>query len=102
MRLSFTVPALCVLLFPVSDAFNVAAQAEYIYSKDGGYGAIAVPTTDKISLYEFTGMGAWTVGKHYKLRVEVRADLSNQEIFAKGTTPRKNQVTGLVGALAYF
>jgi hypothetical protein len=88
--------------FIVNDSFNVAARAEYVYSKNGGYGAITVPTTDKISFYELTGMGAWTVGKHYELRLEVRADLSDQELFDKGGTPRKNQVTGLVGALAYF
>jgi len=28
--------------------------------------------------------------------------MSDQDIFMKGTTPRKNQVTGLLGALAYF
>jgi hypothetical protein len=88
--------------FILSDAFNVAARAEYVYSKAGGYGAITVPTTDKISFYELTGMLAWTVDKHYELRLEGRADLSNQEVFLKGTTPRKNQVTGLLGALAYF
>jgi hypothetical protein len=88
--------------FIVNDSFNVAARAEYVSSKNGSYGAIVVPTTDKIAFYEFTGMGAWTVGKHYELRLEIRADMSDQEIFAKGTAPRKNQVTGLVGALAYF
>jgi hypothetical protein len=42
------------------------------------------------------------VGKHYELRLELRADMSDQNIFDKGGTPRKNQVTGLLGALAYF
>jgi hypothetical protein len=88
--------------FILNDAFNVAARAEYVYSKAGGYGAITVPTTDKLSFYELTGMVAWTVGKHYELRIEGRADLANQEVFVKGATPRKNQITGLVGALAYF
>jgi hypothetical protein len=88
--------------FILSDAFNVAARAEYIYSKNGGYGAIVVPTTDKISFYEVTAMGAWTMGGHYELRLEVRADMANQEVFDKGGTARKNQVTGLLGALAYF
>ena len=80
----------------------MAARAEYVYDKNGGYGAIAIPTSDKISFYEFTGMAAWTVAKHYELRLEIRADMSDQQMFAKGATARKNQVTGLLGALAYF
>ena len=88
--------------FILNDSFTVAARAEYVYDKSGGYGAIALPTTDKISFYEVTGMGAWTVGKHYEMRLEIRADMSDQEMFNKGGTPRKNQVTGLLAALAYF
>ena len=45
------------------------------------------------------------MGKHYELRAEVRADMSNKEVFLKGTAAapnRKNQVTGLLAALAYF
>jgi hypothetical protein len=42
------------------------------------------------------------VGKHYELRAEVRADMSDKEVFLKGTTAKKNQVTGLLAALAYF
>lgn len=84
----------------LNDSFTVAARAEYVSSKNGGYGG--VNPTGTAALYELTGMGAWTVGKHYELRLEVRADMSDQEIFDKGGTPRKNQVTGLLGALAYF
>jgi hypothetical protein len=85
--------------FILSDAFTLAARAEYLKSKNGySLGATALDG----SLYEFTGMGAWTVGKHYELRLEIRADMSNQEIFDKGGALRKNQVTGLLGALAYF
>jgi hypothetical protein len=87
--------------YTLSDAFNVAARLEYLYSKNGGYGAGLLPT-DATSLYEVTGQGAWTVGKHYELRLEIRADLANKEVFDKGGTPRKNQVTGLLAALAYF
>jgi hypothetical protein len=82
--------------FIVSDAFNVAARAEYLKNKN------LYIASDESSIYEFTGMGAWTVGKHYELRAEVRADMSNHELFDKGGTPRKNQVTGLLAALAYF
>ena len=84
----------------ISDAFNVAARAEYIYDKSGGY--VVANAQDTVSLYEFTGQGAWTVNKHYELRLEIRADMSNKEEFAKGATPKKNQVTGLLAALAYF
>ncbi len=88
----------------INDQFNVAARAEYLYSKNGGYAGLLLPSADtpKVSLYELTGMAAWTMGKHYEARLEVRADLSNKDELLKGTTPRTNQVTGLVGALAYF
>jgi hypothetical protein len=85
----------------INDSFNVAARAEYLYDKGGVYGGM-MTTEDKVSLYEFTGQGSWTVGKHYELRLEVRADMSNKEEFTKGDTARKNQVTGLLAALAYF
>jgi predicted heme/steroid binding protein len=82
--------------FILSDAFNLAARAEYLKSKNGAY----IPVDG--ALYEFSGQAAWTVDKHYELRFEVRADMSDKEVFVKGTTPKKNQVTGLVAALAYF
>ena len=78
----------------------LAARVEYVKNKN-----TAMFGTFDGSLYEFTGLGAWTVGKHYELRAEVRADMSDKELFLKGTsaTPnRKNQVTGLLAALAYF
>jgi predicted heme/steroid binding protein len=80
----------------LSDAFNLAARAEYVKSKNGAY----IPVDGAI--YEFTGQAAWTVDKHYELRFEVRADMSDKEVFMKGTEAKKNQVTGLVAALAYF
>lgn len=87
--------------FTINDSFNVAARAEYIMSKKDGYIAPDATASDA-SLYEFTGQGAWTVGKHYELRLEIRADMSDKKVFKKGTTPKKNQVTGLLAALAYF
>jgi hypothetical protein len=82
--------------FIVNDLFTAALRAEYVKSKNGGY----LPVDG--SIYEVAAQGAWTMGKHYELRAELRADLSDQEIFFKGPTPRKNQVTGLLAALAYF
>jgi hypothetical protein len=89
--------------FTINDSFNVAARAEYLMSKKNGYIASPDPATPlDASIYEITGQGAWTVGKHYELRLEIRADMSDKEIFSKGLTPKKNQVTGLLAALAYF
>jgi hypothetical protein len=84
--------------FILNDSFTVAARAEYVKSKNGAF----VPGLASAAVYEVTGMGAYTVDKHYELRLEVRADMSDQNIFDKGGTPRKNQVTGLLAALAYF
>ena len=88
--------------YTINDSFNVAARVEYLYSKNGGY--FGTPPTDKASIYEVTGQGAWTVNKHYELRLEIRADMSDKDLFFKASlTPnRKNQVTGLLAALAYF
>jgi hypothetical protein len=91
--------------YTISDAFNVAARAEYIYDKGGAYLVATGTTEDAVSLYEITGQGAWTVGKHYELRLEIRADMANKDEFVKGAAAapnRKNQVTGLLAALAYF
>jgi hypothetical protein len=86
----------------LSDAFNVAARAEYLMSKKDGYIAPDPTAPSDASLYEITAQGAWTVGKHYELRLEFRADMSDKDVFAKGNTAKKDQVTGLLGALAYF
>lgn len=86
--------------FILNDSFNLALRGEYINSKNG-YAYSGVGGLDG-SLYEVTGQGTWTVAKHYELRLEFRADMSDKEIFSKGSTPRKNQVTGLLAALAYF
>ncbi len=82
--------------FVISDSFYAAARVEYVKNKNSMFGAF------EASLYEGTGLLAWTMDKHYELRAEVRADLSDQELFLKGTTPKKNQVTGILAALAYF
>jgi hypothetical protein len=82
--------------FIVNELFNLALRAEYLRTRNGGY------LPQDASIYEVTAQVAWTMGKHYELRAEVRADLSDQEIFARGTAPRQNQVTGLLAALAYF
>ena len=82
--------------FILSDSFYAAVRAEYVKNKNSLFGAF------EASIYEFTGMAAWTVDKHYELRAEVRADMSDKELFVKGADPKKNQVTGLLAALAYF
>lgn len=86
--------------FTANDWFNVALRGEYLTSKDGGYAG--TDPTQTTAMYEVTGMGALTVAKHYELRLELRADLSDKDVFLKGTDPRKNQFTGLLAALAYF
>ena len=83
--------------FLVSDTFNLAARAEYIMSKKGGFGI-----DGDASLYEVTVQGAYTMGSNYELRAEIRFDGSDKELFVKGLEAKKNQATGLVAALAYF
>jgi hypothetical protein len=83
--------------FILSDDFYAAVRAEYVKNKNASmYGNFDG------ALYEVTGLGAWTVNKHYELRAELRADMSDKELFLKGAEAKKNQVTGLLAALAYF
>jgi hypothetical protein len=107
--------------YAFTDLFNVAARFELVSSKSGGYTsgfATPTPTVDPappaadprggdVFLYEGTIMGGLTVAKHFELRLELRGDFANKDIFQKGDAGevaynRKNQFTGLVAFLAYF
>ena len=109
--------------YAFTDMFNVAARFELVSSKTGGYTAVPAfptptpttppdpPATDPrggdVFLYEGTLMGGLTVAKHFELRLELRGDFANKDIFQKGAAPdvvynRKNQFTGLLAFLAYF
>jgi hypothetical protein len=110
--------------YAFTDLFNVAARFELVSSKSGAYtsGFPAPPTPpvttpptpppadprgDDVFLYEGTLMGGLTVAKHFELRLELRGDFANKEIFQKGDAGevaynRKNQFTGLLAFLAYF
>jgi hypothetical protein len=98
--------------YAFTDLFNVAARFELVSSKSGGYtlGFVTPPATaytgDAV-LYEGTLMGGLTVAKHLELRLELRGDFANKDIFQKGDAGevaynRKNQLTGLAAFLAYF
>ena len=98
--------------YAFTDLFNVAARFELVSSKSGGYtlGFVTPPATaytgDAV-LYEDTLMGGLTVAKHFELRLELRGDFANKDIFQKGDAGevaynRKDQFTGLVAFLAYF
>ena len=98
--------------YAFTDLFNVAARFELVSSKSGGYtlGFVTPPATaytgDAV-LYEGTLMGGLTVAKHFELRLELRGDFANKDIFQKGDAGdvaynRKDQFTGLVAFLAYF
>ena len=101
--------------YAFTDLFNVAGRFELLSSKAGGYGPLGVPAapaafgTPPVTsyagdavLYEGTLMGGLTVAKHIELRLELRGDFANQDLFDKGGVPRKNQFTGLLAFLAYF
>lgn len=79
----------------LSDSLTLAMRGEFL--KDKNLYGVA-----EASLYEGTAMLGYSLAKHFEIRAEVRADLASEAVFMKGTTPRKNQVTGLVGFLAYF
>ena len=78
----------------VSEALYLALRAEYGMTTDAA-------GTDT-ALYEGTLQLGLPVGSNYEIRLEARADFSDKEIFAKGTDPKKNQVTGLAAFVASF
>jgi hypothetical protein len=77
--------------YALSDAMNVTARGEYAQQKSGG-------VTTKV--WEATIGMAFPFSGHYEIRPELRWDGSDTALF-NGLTD-KNQVTGLVAALAYF
>lgn len=77
--------------YALSDAMNVTARGEYAQVKAGG-------ATTKF--YEVTVGMAFPFSGHYEIRPELRWDGSDVALFNGATD--KNQVTGLVAALAYF
>jgi hypothetical protein len=55
------------------------------------------------AIYEFTVTGVIPVKKNYEIRAEFRGDFTNKDgTFVKGTEPKKNQFTGLIGFLAWL
>ena len=79
----------------LAEDLALAVRGEFLKDKNA-YGI------GEESLYEGTLMLGYTIAGHFEIRAEGRADMSSAEVFAKGDTPRKNQVTGLLGFLAYF
>lgn len=74
---------------------TLAARGELLKDKNA-YGVL------EESLYEGTIMLGYTWAGHFEIRAEARADMASAKVFVKGETPRDNQVTGLLGFLAYF
>jgi hypothetical protein len=115
-----------VFAIAVSDALSLAANLDFLQEGDANWFGVSVMAKAVLaeglalaargeflkdknlygvreeSLYEGTAMLGYTWAQHFEVRAEVRADLSSAEVFLKGTEPRKNQVTGLLGFLTYF
>jgi len=88
--------------YALTDLFTAAARFELVSSKKGAFTGAFLATPDDVLLYEGTVMGGFTVAKHFELRLELRADFANKDVFSKGDEARKNQFTGLAAFLAYF
>jgi hypothetical protein len=89
--------------------FYLAPRFEYVKSKNGAYGnlsgigAMHPLTTGDGSIYEGTVTLGFPIRNTYEIRAEFRGDFSDKDgAFAKGTTPKKNQFTGLIGFLAWL
>jgi hypothetical protein len=83
----------------LSDAFYLALRGEYAMQDTGMETAMSDGTT---AYYEGTLMAGLPVGSNYEIRLELRGDFSDEEIFPRGAEAKKNQFTGLAAFLAYF
>jgi hypothetical protein len=84
--------------FALHDLLYVALRGEVVSSQDGGYGGI----TQDVNFFEGTLMAGLPVGSNYEIRLELRGDFSNRDIFHEGAEPRSNQATALAAFLASF
>jgi hypothetical protein len=82
----------------VSEALYIAARGEFLKSEPMFYAAFPEDTT----LFEGTLMAGLPFGKNFEIRLELRGDFSNKEVFVKGADPRKNQFTGTAAFLSFF
>ena len=81
----------------LSDMLFISPRFEYLKSK----GLYANYTG---AVYEGTLTAGIPVKKNYEIRAEVRADMSDKDTFGfnKMGMPKKNQVTGLIGIIAWL
>jgi hypothetical protein len=81
--------------YTISPAIYLAARGEYLKSKNAYYALDGAQ-------YEGTGTVGLPFGSNYELRLEGRFDGSDKEIFFKGGTAKKNQLTATAAFLAFF
>jgi hypothetical protein len=84
--------------FVLTELLYIALRGEIVSSKNGGYAGI----TQSLTLFEATLMAGLPVGTNYEIRVELRGDFANREIFHRGLDTRTNQLTSLAAFLASF
>ena len=80
--------------FTFTELLYLALRGEALTSKSGGYASI----TQDFNLFEVTLQAGVPVGANYEIRLELRGDFSNQDLFHKGTEARNNQLTGLAAS----
>jgi hypothetical protein len=80
--------------YVVSDALNFSARAEYVKDKNG----LSFVLGDT-AFYEGTLSAAAPFAGHLEVRLEARADIAKDKVFAGG---KDNQVTGTVAFISYL
>lgn len=79
------------------EKLNLAFRAELVSIE-----VTAGTASQSIQLYEATVTAGVPIATNYELRAELRGDFSDEDVFMKGSTPKNNQFTGLVGFLAWL
>jgi hypothetical protein len=84
--------------FVLTELLYLALRGEMISSRNGGY----VMITQNITLFEATLMAGLPIAPNYEIRLELRGDFADRDLFHKGADARNNQLTGLAAFLASF
>jgi hypothetical protein len=84
--------------FVLTELLYLALRGEVVSSRNGGY----VMITQNITLFEATLMAGLPIAPNYEIRLELRGDFADRDLFHKGADARNNQLTALAAFLASF
>jgi hypothetical protein len=96
-RSAYWIGAALMGRFVLTELLYVALRTEALATRKGGY-----VVTQDLNFFEATLQAGLPVGSNYEVRLELRGDSSNLDVFRHGLDERSYQLTGLAAFLASF